>query len=154
MPSFRDRLLEVLGDKEPVPNKFTIAFGKAVKKAREDAGLSQAHLGQMIYRRRATISDIENGKSDVTVSTLALLAAALDKPITYFLPWFIYNSLKPEDLEPREHELLIQFRKIWSEDLQQLAVRQVKNIAETDIEGFQAEQRKQLQEITHSNPHE
>ena len=111
MPSLLDRLLEILRDKDPVPNKFTIGIGKLVKQAREDSGLSQVKLASMIYRRRSTISDIENGKSQVKVSTLALLASALDKPITYFLPWFIYANLKSEDLEPAEHEILIQFRR-------------------------------------------
>ncbi len=151
MPSILERLLEIFGDKEPVPNKFTIGIGKLVKQAREDSGLSQSRLAGMIYRRRATISDIENGKSEVTVSTLALLAAALDKPITYFLPWFVYANLKSEDLEPAEHEMLIQFRNICSEDLQRLAIHQVKLIAETDIKDFKEELSKVLDEDT---PHD
>lgn len=134
MPTPLDRLIELLGDKEPIPSKLTIGMGKRVKQAREDAGLSQAELGGRIYRRRATISDIENGKSELTVTTLALLAAALDKPLTYFLPWYVYVNMKSEDLDPPAQELLLQFRKIWSEDLQQLAIRQVKQIADTDIE--------------------
>jgi transcriptional regulator with XRE-family HTH domain len=91
----------------------------------------------MVYRRRATISDIETGKSEVTVSTLALIAAALEKPITYFLPWFVYDNLEPEDLAPLEQELLIQFRKIWSKDLKQLAIMQTSEIAQMSIKQFQ-----------------
>ena len=139
-----ERLLDFFSDKEPVPNKFTIALGKLVRDAREEAGLSQSRLASMIHRRRATISDIENGKSEVTIPTLTLLASSLDKPITYFLPWFIYENLKPEELEPAEHELFIQFRKIFSDDLKRLAIQQVNLIAETDIKDFKEKLRKEI----------
>lgn len=140
MSSNLDRLLELLGGKDPVPNKNTIAMGKLVRQAREEAAMSQAKLASNIFRRRATISDIENGKSDLTVSTLALIAAALDKPITYFLPWFIYDNLTPEDLKPAEEEILIQFRRIWLGELKHLAIRQVKQIAEMDTKRFRKAQ--------------
>ena len=107
-------------------------MGKLVRQAREDAGLSQARLGGMVYRRRATISDIENGKSELTVSSLALISAALDKPISYFFPWFVYDNLAPEDLNPAEQEVLKLFRKIRSEGLEQLAISQIRQIADTD----------------------
>lgn len=127
-----DRLADLIGDKDPVPNKLTIAMGKLIRQAREDAGLSQARLATSIYRRRATISDIENGKSELTVSTLALIAAALDKPISYFFPWFVYENLSPDELSPNEHEALKLFRRIRSEGLEQLAIRQLRQIANTD----------------------
>ena len=101
-------------------------------------------IAQLISRHQPALSDIENGKSEVTVSTLTLLAAALDKPITYFLPWFVYANLKSEELEPAEHEVLLQFRKIWSDDLKRLAIQQVKLIADTDIKDFKEKRRKKI----------
>jgi transcriptional regulator with XRE-family HTH domain len=148
MSEFLDRLLELLGDKEPIPNKVTIGIGKAIKQAREDAGMSQAYLANMIYRRRATISDLENGKSEVSVSTLVLIAAALDKPITYFLPWYMYANLKPEDLETADQEMLLQFQKIGAKDLQRLAIQQVKLISDVDIRISKKLLEKQLADLT------
>ena len=132
MPSPLDRLADLIGDKDPVPNKFTIAMGKLTREARVAASLSQARLATSVYRRRATISDIENGKSELTVSTLALIAAALDKPIAYFFPWFIYENLTADELSPNEQEILKLFRKIRSEGLEQLAIRQIRQVANTN----------------------
>jgi len=97
-------------DKEPIPNNFTIAMGELIRKAREEAGFSQADLAENIYRRRATLSDMENGKVEVSSGTLALLSGALDKPITYFYPAFLYKEPKPEDFSPLEQELLSVFK--------------------------------------------
>ncbi len=144
MPSPIDRLREFLDPGDPVPNKYTIGMGKLVRQAREEAGLSQTQLASQVYRRRATISDIENGKSELTVATLALIASVLDKPITYFLPWFVYANMTPEELDPLEHEALIQFQKIWSDDLKELAILQIKQIADTSV--------KQYRKDKHENP--
>lgn len=88
-----DKIRDLIADKEPTPNKYTIAMGELIRKAREDAAMSQKELAERIYRRQATLSDLENGKSEVGTVTLVLLAAALDKPITYFFPPFVYQEL-------------------------------------------------------------
>lgn len=147
MPSLLEVLADLLGDKEPVPNKFTVAMGELVRKAREEAGLTQADLAEMIYRRRATISDIETGKSEVGTTTLALIAAALDKPITYFIPPNICVKLRPDDLDTEEQELIIQFRKIADDQLRLLAIRQVKLLADTDIGNFRKAQAEELSKL-------
>jgi transcriptional regulator with XRE-family HTH domain len=80
-----EKLLELFPEQEdPKPNKFTVYMGNAIKEAREEQGLSQEELAKKIYRRRATLSDIENGKSDVDAGTLWLLSAYLKKPLSYF----------------------------------------------------------------------
>ena len=55
-----------------------------VRAARAVAGITQEELAKMVGRRQATISDIEHGKKEVGLSTLVLIAAALEKPISYF----------------------------------------------------------------------
>ena len=74
---------DLIADKELTPNKYTIARGELTRIARYDAGMSQKELADRIYRRQATLSDLENGKSEVGTVTLVLLAASLYKPITY-----------------------------------------------------------------------
>lgn len=127
-----EKIIDLLAYREPRPNKFTIYLGDQIKKARLEAGLSQEELSNYIYKRRATVSDIENGKGEVDASTLALLAHILQKPLGYFYPRFLYREIKQEDLSPLENELLIQFRQIVDNTLQELIIKQVKVIAEFD----------------------
>jgi transcriptional regulator with XRE-family HTH domain len=127
-----DTIRNLVSDKEPTPNKFTIAMGELIRKAREESGLSQADLAQIIYRRRATLSDIENGKTEVSSGTLVLLAAALEKPITYCYPSFLYRELKPEDFTQLEQEALLAFRNIWSDHFRIMAIQFLQTIAKFD----------------------
>jgi transcriptional regulator with XRE-family HTH domain len=118
------------------PNKITKYIGAAIRKAREEKGISQAELSRFIYRRRATLSDIENGKTEPDASTLAILAHTLEKPLGYFYPAFIYRPLKKEDLNPLEIELLIQFRQVCSDHLRKVIIKQVKAIADFEPDEF------------------
>lgn len=127
-----EKIIEMLAYKEPRPNKFTIYLGNQIQKARLEVGLSQEELSQYIYKRRATVSDIENGKGEVDASTLAILAHVLKKPFGYFYPPFLYREIKQEDLTPLENELLLQFRQIYDDILRELAIEQVKVMAEFD----------------------
>jgi transcriptional regulator with XRE-family HTH domain len=127
-----EKIRELIADKKPTPNKFTISMGELIRKAREEANLSQKELSDKIYRRQATLSDLENGKSEVGTVTLILLSAALNKPITYFFPPFVYQELKPEKFTPLEHELLDSFREIWSDHLREIAIDLVKVIENFD----------------------
>lgn len=68
------------------PNEFTIEMGHLMKQARESEGISQAELAKELNRRQATISDIENGKSEIGILTLVQFAVILNKPISYFFP--------------------------------------------------------------------
>jgi len=81
-----ERIFDLVADKQSAPNKFTIEMGKKVRAARADSRLTQGALAKMVGRRQATISDIEHGKKEMGLSTLVLIAAALEKPITYFFP--------------------------------------------------------------------
>jgi transcriptional regulator with XRE-family HTH domain len=68
------------------PNEFTKLVGKFIREAREQRHMSQVELAEKINRRPATISEIENGKSDISIQALLSLAIALEKPISYFFP--------------------------------------------------------------------
>jgi transcriptional regulator with XRE-family HTH domain len=124
------KFLDYLAYGEPHPNKFTIFLGEQIKKAREEAKMSQKDLAELIYKRQATVSDIENGKGEVDTSTLALLAHVLNKPFGYFYPWYLYKEIKQEDLTPLENELLIHFRNIWDDTLRKLVIDQVRTVGE------------------------
>ena len=110
-----DLISKLVSDNDPTPNSFTESMGELIKEARTQAGLSQKQLAEMINRKQTTISDIEKGKIEVNSSVLAFLSAALDKPITFFFPPFVYRELKQEKFTPLEHELILEFRKIWDD---------------------------------------
>ena len=120
---------KILAEKESKPNKFTVSMGKLIRQARTEAGLSQEELAKVLYCRRATISDIETGKSEVTSSQLPLLAASLDKPIGYFFPDWIKREVPPDEMTPEEKEMVIAMRLIWNARLQKAAIQQVKALA-------------------------
>jgi|GEM_PF-3215529 len=127
-----EKILDMLAYKEPRPNKFTIYLGNQIQNARMEAGLSQEELSNFLQKRRATVSDIENGKGEVDASTLAILAHVLEKPLGYFYPPYLYKELKQEDLSPLENELLIYFRQIVDDTLQEAVIKQVKVIGDFD----------------------
>ena len=84
MPSFVDKMLEYVTG-EDLPNSFSVYMGKRIREAREEKGWSQQELADMIYKRRASISEIENGKMYPDVVSLTLIAANLQKPLRYFI---------------------------------------------------------------------
>ena len=99
-----DQLLEILSEGEK-PNRFTKSMGDLIRKAREEASLSQRQLAELIYRRQAALSEMENGLMQPDAETLLLLSDRLKKPIVYFYP----SPWKPdplgEDLNEKEKEL-------------------------------------------------
>ena len=142
-----DSIRDLISDKDPTPNKFTIEMGKLIRKAREESGISQAELARLIYRRQATLSDIENGKTDVSSGTLILLAAALEKPISYFFPPFVNTQLKPEELSPLEQEALSVFQNIWSDHLRKIAIGQIRVLSNLDPIDMIGDQWESISEI-------
>lgn len=117
-------------NREEIPNKFTLDMGQLIKEAREDKRMSQAELAETIYKRRASLSEMENGKMIPDIVSLLLMAHHLDKPLMYFIPSFARNVPTPNELSEGEGELLIQFRRIQREAQRRLAIRQVRSIAD------------------------
>jgi transcriptional regulator with XRE-family HTH domain len=94
------------------PNDFTIGMGNLIRKAREEKSITQAEFARKLNRRPATISHIENGKSEISVSTLVLFAIELGKPVSYFFPESIFKDLLVDIKSEGEHSLLNTFRYI------------------------------------------
>ncbi|OGN81242.1 MAG: hypothetical protein A2X24_12955 [Chloroflexi bacterium GWB2_54_36] len=94
-------------------------MGKLIRAAREETGYSQRELAELIYRRQAALSDIENGKMEPDSSTLLLLSHYLEKPIGYFFPppWKPSIDTSLSDLED---EALLLIKKLDEDDLRRL----------------------------------
>jgi len=75
----------------PLENRSEIGF--EIKSIREQKGLSQEQLAQMMGVSRSTISKIENGKFSFSVDYLLKLSAPLDFKVTLRT-----NNLSPADL--------------------------------------------------------
>jgi transcriptional regulator with XRE-family HTH domain len=122
----------MLIDTEKPPNGQTRAMGELIRKAREDAGLTQAQLAKKIHRKRLAISEMENGKVEINGGIIPLLASSLDKPISYFFRAYVQKEITSEQLSPQEQELLIHFRNIWPEHLREVAINLIKVIENFD----------------------
>jgi ribosome-binding protein aMBF1 (putative translation factor) len=59
--------------------------GVLLKQAREDAGLSQTELAEMINTKRTAISRLENHAMDVKLSTIDKVARALGRHLEVHL---------------------------------------------------------------------
>jgi transcriptional regulator with XRE-family HTH domain len=53
-------------------------LGANIKKRREEAGLTQAHLAKQADIHRTFLNQVENGHKGITTSVLVRLAVALD----------------------------------------------------------------------------
>jgi repressor LexA len=61
-------------------------IGARIKKAREKKFISQAELGARLGVTATAINYYEKGKRKINIEDLFRLAAALEKPVEYFLP--------------------------------------------------------------------
>jgi len=111
---------EILGRGNNTPNKFTIRMGELIRKARLEKGLSQSELSKSVYVSQAAISDMENGKREVSSTELLTLSHTLNKPIVYFFPENFVREVKLDKLSPLYQELIIQAQRLSNDDLKKL----------------------------------
>jgi transcriptional regulator with XRE-family HTH domain len=114
---------------QPTVDPLVADMGKRIRRARDDAGMSQEEFAKAINRRQASVSDIENGKMEVTAGTLAKMAIVLKKPISYFFADWIIQRVGQEDLSAEEEELLSFARKLPVSDLRSITI-QVRALSE------------------------
>lgn len=127
---FLENVLERLSAGD-IPNKFTLKMGELIRKAREEAGFSQRELAELIYRRQAALSDMENGKMEPNASTLVYLAFILKKPISYFFPKQYKPEIDISELSTLENEILIYLKQLDERDLIKI-LAQVKVLSNLD----------------------
>jgi len=125
---FKNLLYEILGRKDPLPNKFTIRMGELVRKARINSGLKQNDLAKYLYISQAAISEIENGKREVSSRELLSLSHFLEKPLYYFFhesfTKYIYDN------PPLIQELMIYANKLSKDELEK-AISIIKTLSDS-----------------------
>ncbi len=121
-------ILEFLrSDKPNLPNKFTVALGELIRKARIESNFSQADLSEYSYLSQAAISQIESGKRAVSAEEIIYLSIALNKPIPYFYSMDFLHPVKETNLSILEQELLLNARELSELDLKKI-IAQIKAI--------------------------
>jgi len=123
-----------ISPQDPLPTAFTEAVGRRMREAREERGLSQKRLAERIKRRQAAISAMENGTMQPDATTLVVMAEALQKPITFFFPPPWGPRVARGDLSYDEQALLLEFRRLESEEYRKIAIALLAALAnlETD----------------------
>lgn len=79
--------------------------------------MSQSELADKIYRKHASLSDMENGKMQPDAETLLYLSAILRKPVSYFFPDQYGELIRLDNINPLEQELLMQAKRLNDNDL-------------------------------------
>jgi transcriptional regulator with XRE-family HTH domain len=93
------------------------AIARRLKEARRLAGLSQAHVAQLIELQRPAISEIEAGNRRVSAEELARLASIYDVSVVWLL------GEVEEELDLRDEKLQLAARalkKLSGDDLTRL----------------------------------
>jgi transcriptional regulator with XRE-family HTH domain len=112
--------------------KWDAFIAQRIKLAREQSGKSQEELAREIDRNRVTISDYERGRTQVSASDLMGIAQSLGKPITYFMPDApTIRGARKDELSEKEMELINIFREIFDPRGEELAIEQVRTVANT-----------------------
>ena len=116
----KDFLERAKGQRDTLPNSFTIELGELIRKARNEANLSQGELAEKAYFNQAAISLIEQGKRSVSAEEIIYLSIALNKPILYFFSNILNQRNEEVELTVLEEELLIQARKLDPDNLKRI----------------------------------
>lgn len=113
--------------------KVSAHIRRQIGDAREEKDLSQRELSKRIKRSSAYISQLEAGRIEPTALDLIAIAIALEKPLAYFFP----QSIKSDEngLSDKEWQLVWQFRRIKSSDAQDVAIKQVRQLADLKPKG-------------------
>jgi transcriptional regulator with XRE-family HTH domain len=114
---------ELRGHKDKLPNKFTIQLGELIRKARLEANITQSELADKAYFSQTAISQIEQGKRDVSAAEIIYFSSALDKPVLYFYQPYSIRDNSNIELSPLESELLNLAKKLSVEDLRKIVVQ-------------------------------
>jgi transcriptional regulator with XRE-family HTH domain len=73
-------------DCPPLRDADAVTFGTKLREAREAAGLSQAELAKLVNIPQPRLPGLEQGRTDVRLSTIRRFAKALGVPLTDLLP--------------------------------------------------------------------
>jgi len=105
--------------------KTSTEIGLKIKQRRQQAGLSQERLAEMVGVTFQQIQKYENGQTTLNILKLQLIAKALNHPVNDF-----FEDVADERprLTVQEGELLQAFRKIKNSELRGAVLAVISNI--------------------------
>lgn len=137
-------------------HKYNIYIREKIKEAREEKGMTQAELAKQIDKSQVNISNIENGRLEVSAVDLMGIAYILEKPVKYFFPVFVPSE---GDLADYEWEVVHFLRKIGGEErtriVAALIVKELSRIVDVIIDAdidLMHKAREIMDEIEKANP--
>ncbi|WP_243375279.1 helix-turn-helix transcriptional regulator [Geotalea sp. SG265] len=99
-------------------------IGAAIRRRRQELALSQEDLAARLDVSYQQIQRYESGKNRLNVENIQVIASALSVPVNYFFHTK-HGDNRPHvesQPNPKEQELLVQFRKIQDDHLKELVV--------------------------------
>jgi DNA-binding XRE family transcriptional regulator len=81
--SFKDWQMQQSQDPEFVAESLELEVGYQIARLRIQRGLTQSQLAERVGTRQSSITQLENGNSDPSLSYLQRVAAALDARIEF-----------------------------------------------------------------------
>jgi DNA-binding XRE family transcriptional regulator len=81
--SFKDWQVQQSQDPEFVAESLELEVGYQIARLRIQRGLTQSQLAERVGTRQSSITQLENGNSDPSLSYLQRVAAALDARIEF-----------------------------------------------------------------------
>lgn len=76
---------QAVGLEKPLRDPDAVLFGKKLREAREAAGLSQSDLAKLVNIPQPRLPALEQGRTDVRLSTIRRFAQALGVQLTDLL---------------------------------------------------------------------
>jgi len=96
-----------------------VAIGLRIKEARQLKGWSQEQLSQSLNRNQRSVSHLENGKVNILLSDLYIVAEALEQPISFFLDVEL-------DMDVLEDMIIAEFKQLPSTQAKQTALEMLR----------------------------
>lgn len=101
-------------------------IGKRIKKRREELGMTQEQLADVLYIKKNTISYYENDIIDIKISALVNVARALSTSVAYL------TGEEPENEREEIAQVLRLVKGIKNDEFLRMAIEQLKVIVATD----------------------
>jgi len=100
-------------------------LGTRIRIAREQKGLSQSELAEIVGKDQRVISAIERGVRGLDVTELPAIASALDVSLMYF-----FRDLSSSELDS---EMLSYFHLLPNEEIQRIAIDILRILAKVTL---------------------
>ena len=98
-------------------------IGMRIKECRMKMGMTQDELAEALLTKKSTISAYENDKIDIKISILKHIAKILDTSVFYLV------GEQDEDISSEVMQLAMALQQIKNPELRQVAIEQVKVLA-------------------------